>query len=135
MRYCGARVSLFNALRCNRTIRGLAGLATAVSAIACSIAPAYASNQAGTVTNVAFVGGSNGRFLFWVSGTKTGTVPACDCCGRWEVFAGDSYGQSVVSIIMTAYAAGKQVSVSGLSTPTCLPGANDTELVGFVEGN
>ncbi len=135
MRFCGTKVSLLNALRRSRTIRGLAGLATAVSAVACSIAPAYASNQAGTVTHVAFVGGTNGRFLFWVSGAKTGAVPTCDCCARWEVFAGDAYGQSVVSVIMTAYAAGKQVSVSGLSTPACLSGANDTELVGFVEGN
>jgi len=125
--------SFFNFLRNSSNIRYIARLATA--AIACSVAPAYASNQAGTVTQVAFVGGTNGRFLFWVSGSKTATVPSCDCCARWEVFAGDAYGQALVSVIMTAYAAGKQVTVNGLPTPTCLVGANDTELVGYIQSN
>ena len=129
------RANLFDTLRRNRALRGLAGLATATAALACTLAPAYASSQSGTVTNVAFVGGTNGRFLFWVSGTKTGTVPSCDCCSRWEVAAGDAYGQALVSIIMTAYAAGKQVSISGLGTPACHPGTNDSELVGFAQSN
>lgn len=110
--------------------RRLATLATITMAVCATAAPAWASSQSGTVTSVSFV--QNGRrVLFWMSGAKTGAVPSCDCCGRWEIYVGDAYGQALLSIIMTAYASGKNVSLTGAGT--CQPGALDTEGVAYVQ--
>jgi len=108
--------------------RPLSGLALAIGILAGLSAPAEASNQSGNVTSVAFV---SGRVLFWLSGTKTGTIPSCDCCGRWEITANSPNGQALMSIIMTAYAQGKQVALSG--SGSCVVGSNDTEGVGYIQ--
>lgn len=100
--------------------------AIVVAAVATGVAPAHASEQAGTVTKVAFAGG---RFLFWVGGARTGTRPACDCCGRWEMAISDASSQARMSVILTAYAQGKAIFVQGYSAPVYVAGSNDTESV------
>jgi hypothetical protein len=108
----------------------LPGVAAVMFTYAASVMPAYASGQAGTITSVAFTGG---RLLFFMSGTRTGTRPGCDCCSRWEITVGDAYGQALLSIVMTAYAGGRSVSLSGSSS--CVSGANDTEGVAYIQSN
>lgn len=110
-------------LRNNTIVASVAALAV----LAASATPSYASSQNGTITSVAF---TSGRILFWMSGTRT-TKPACDCCGRWEVSVADANGQALMSIIMTAYAEGKAVNLTG--TGSCVTGANDTEGVSYIQ--
>lgn len=89
---------------------------------------AQASNQGGTITKVAFAGP---RFLFWVNGGRGGARPACDCCSRWELAVSDPNGQARMSLILTAYAQGKNITIAG--TGSCVAGANDTEGVDYFE--
>lgn len=84
--------------------------------------PAYASDQSGTVTRVAF---ADGRFLFWLSGPRIGSRPTCDCCSRWELTVSNANTQGQMTLIMTAYAQSKTLTVVG--TGVCVAGSNDTE--------
>ncbi|WP_156025007.1 hypothetical protein [Sphingomonas phyllosphaerae] len=99
-----------------------------VIGVAGSSTPALASNQGGLVTKVAFAGP---RLLFWVSGARGGARPGCDCCNRWELAVSDPNGQARMSLVLTAYAQGKNISIAG--TGACVAGANDTEGVDYFE--
>ncbi len=99
--------------------RQLIAIALALGLTATS---ASASNQGpGYVTKVQFVGS---RILFYVDGPRTAR-PACDCCGRWEIDASNTTGQSQLSILLTAYALHNPVQIYG--SGTCVVGSNDTE--------
>lgn len=89
---------------------------------------AQASNQGGKITKVAFAGP---RFLFWVSGGRDGARPGCDCCSRWELAVSDPNGQARMSVILTSYAQGKNISIVG--SGSCVAGSNDTEGVDYFE--
>ena len=45
----------------------------------------------------------------------------------------DANTQALMSIVMTAYAQGKTVNLSG--SGTCVSGANDTEGVSYIQSN
>ena len=106
----------------------LAVAATSFMLLFVASAPAHASDQAGTVTKIAYAGG---RYLFWISGSKIGSVPSCDCCGRYEITVNDNVGQALMSLIITAYGSGRSIYVSGSNG--CVGNANDTEGVGYME--
>lgn len=91
-------------------------------ALGLTVTSASASDQGpGYITTVQFVGS---RVLFYVDAPRT-TRPACDCCGRWEIDASNTTGQSQLSILLTAYSLRKPVQIYG--TGTCVAGSNDTE--------
>ena len=79
--------------------------------------------QPGTVSSI--LSDRDGRLFFNTSGARTG-APACATAARWVINMSSSGGQIIASTVLTAYAQGKAVSVSG--TGTCQEWS-DTESV------
>lgn len=90
--------------------------------------PAFASNQSGTVTLIAW---ADGRFFFSLNGARTGTVPSCSCCNRWEVKSNTDGGRALIAMILSAQGTGKSVTVLG--SGSCVADTNDTEGVTYGE--
>jgi len=84
---------------------------------------ALAFNRTGvglTIVDVS-VFGSNARIT--VSGTLSGTVPACHTSGSANAFGlnlGTDKGRAQLSIAVAAMLAGKTVNITGPSTNTCV---------------
>lgn len=99
----------------------------AVLAMFSSTAFAQQTVQApGVISGVHVMG--NGSALFVVSGQRIAT-PACHIQpNRWAFNANTPAGQAMLSLILTAYSAGKQIIVVGAGTCDAWP---DTESVSF----
>jgi hypothetical protein len=92
--------------------RRLAAMTAAVLAVAGLASPAAASSsQSGTISTILPL--RNGIVLFNHSGARTAT-PACHTiAGRWAIDASTTAGQAALSVLMSAYLAGKKIAVLG----------------------
>jgi hypothetical protein len=71
----------------------------------------------------------NGAVLFWTTGTVVGGHPACQgpgLTGRYAIDASTVAGQSMVAVLLSAQAQGKQIFITGSGTCTIW---GDTETV------
>ncbi|SDD73466.1 hypothetical protein SAMN05444678_12062 [Sphingomonas sp. YR710] len=78
----------------------------------CIAAPAAASDQAGKITTI---GGDSfgGPFVFYMAGSRT-AKPACATDDAWAIPSPTTdNAKGLLSIAITAYAAGKTLSVHG----------------------
>jgi len=141
----GVLSSLATALAGVMAGRLLGGLASMALILAAPTVVSAAS-QTGTITKVIFIaapssggtasGGPAGRVLFYVSGAKTGWSPACDAngtAGPWEISTSTAWGQALMSVMMTAYAQGKQINING--SGACVLGAYTSEGVASFQSN
>ena len=112
---------------CARTLwRAALGGALAVGL---STAPAAAGQAAyGTVYNVMPYLNGSGLMFFSQAGSTTGH-PACATQPRWVINLSTPGGQAAASTIITAYATGKPIAVTG--TGSCADWG-DTESILFV---
>lgn len=69
-----------------------------------------------------------GYIFFKTEGTKSGTPPACDTAQRWSINGTTPSGQIQASALMSAFYAGKIISVYGTGTCT---NWSDTENVDY----
>jgi len=130
MMIVGFRQGLLVAQVARTLRRGVFAMAAGSAVFAASVAPVSASGLAsGTITSVVY---TSGRVLFFTSGTRT-AQPTCACCNRWEIDFTTAQAQSFVALLLTAYASGRNVTISG--TGTCVGGANDTEGVAYIQSN
>lgn len=75
--------------------------------------PALASSQTSTVGSI---GGDNsgGAFAFWLTGTRTGKPSCASADDNWVISNPSSdNAKALLSLILTAFAAGKTVIVQG----------------------
>jgi hypothetical protein len=104
----------------------MAGVITAMTASA----PVGASESTfGTIHGV--LPTHNGAVLFWTTGSRVGTHPACQgpgLDGRYAIDASTVAGQSMVAVLLSAQAQGKQIYVVGSGNCTIW---SDTETVVF----
>ncbi len=97
---------------------------TIAAALTFIATPASASSQGpGSVSYVHVM--SNGIVMFLMTGTR-GAVPTCATPQptRWAFNGTTAAGQAKLSVLLTAYASGKSITVYG--TGTC-PDYSDTE--------
>jgi hypothetical protein len=96
-----------------------------------SIARASAANN-GTINTI--ISMPSGVFLFNSNGTRT-TIPSCATNepARWAINGSTAAGQSTIAVVLSAYAAGKQVFVSGASTCNTWGDTEDVQYVGIVD--
>lgn len=81
-------------------------------------APALSSQQSGKITLVAL--GATPPAVFILDGARS-SIPACATDSAWVIPpTADSTGQQLLSGILTAFAAGKTVSVVGSGTCSSL---------------
>ena len=92
---------------------------TSQSALAGSAAPGKVVNP---IVNRA------GIFFFSQTGVRS-AIPTCEVYNRWAVDVNTPRGQSMMSLILTAYSQGKNVSIAG--TGECGV-AGDTEGIEFI---
>jgi hypothetical protein len=120
--------------------RYLSSAAVGTALLVASAQPVLASSQIGAVTQVGFAGG---RFLFWMSGARTGAPTGCSIPTgapnntnyelRWEMTVADANSQARMSVVLTAYSQGKSVTVFG--TGSCVLPWKDTEGVEIILTN
>ncbi len=98
-----------------------------MAVVVSSVQPAFASSSSGgRITNVLVT--SNGTVLFYMNGSRTGTIPAC-ATGfptRWAFNGATAAGQAKLANLLTAQSLRAVVTVSG--TETCVSWS-DTEEV------
>ena len=93
--------------------------------------PAYAGGAApvGTINTIQpLVSPPLGVLFFNTTGSHTGG-PSCATGTRWAIDTTTSAGQTMASVVLTAYALGKQIAVTG--TGTC-SAWSDTETVYYL---
>ncbi len=103
---------------------GLAALLTLTAAPAASSSADY-----GFVSSVYAT--ASGAILFHTSGVKDGASPSCGAAipSRFAIDASTVAGQAAASTLLTAYAMGKKVMVSGSGACTIW---GDTETIHFI---
>jgi len=90
-------------------------------------ADAASDSTPGTVNNILVL---SGRVFFFTTGTRTSTTPTCHTqVGRWVFNAATPEGQAMLSVLLTAYASSKAISVHG--TGDCADWG-DTESAQFI---
>ncbi len=92
--------------------RRLSVVTAAALAVAGLASPAAASSsQSGTISTILPL--RNGIVLFNHSGARSAT-PACHTIpGRWALDASTTAGQASLSVLMSAYLAGKRIAILG----------------------
>lgn len=104
-------------------------LILAASACCVMALPAQASDaSSGTITQPQAT--QNGAVIFVHSGTRT-AAPACGAgyATRWAVDASTLQGQAQLSVLLTAYALHKSITIHGAGTCSIW---GDTETVGII---
>lgn len=90
---------------------------------------ALASNAgAGTINTV--IVNSQGKAFFTQTGSRSGQ-PSCATTepNRWAFDVTTAKGQAMLALVLTAYSAGKQVTVNGIGS---CPDWGDTETVDYI---
>jgi hypothetical protein len=124
-----ASVDAFNAPRIRRALVAIGGLLLLAGACFFTPAAEASSTNAGNVERVLIL--SSGIVTFNLTGGRT-ALPSCQgptVPTRWAFNSSTTAGQSMLSLILTAYAANKQISVVG--TGTCTDWS-DTESVSLI---
>ena len=117
-----SRSSAFNG---THPLRRLAALIV-LSFSPLGFSPAFALAQGGGI--VALVStGSDGTTAFLHSGARTGTVPSCATDPAWIFTNNTMTGQAILSTLLSAAVAGKNLTVVG--SGTCL---NSREVVNYL---
>jgi hypothetical protein len=101
-----------------------------------TLAPSAASaKDAGNGYVTGFLIFPTGGFYFFTNGTITGTTPGCDTGGlpqRWGFDGSTAAGQTMASVILTAYSTHQLIRV--VTSGTCVSGYN-SEMPGFIITN
>jgi hypothetical protein len=94
--------------------------------------PAMADSTTGIISGIITVKDSS-TVLFYQSGTRS-ALPACGAANptRWAIAPTTLFGQSVLSVLLTAYALHKSVSIVGFGA---CPDQSDTESVKYMQIN
>jgi hypothetical protein len=99
-------------------------LATAATLLMAT--PGLASSSGyGTISTILVL---DGKVFFNHTGSRTASPP-CATQNRWVFNGATSQGQAMLSVLMTAYATGKQIAIDG--SGTC-PDWGDTETVRYI---
>lgn len=107
----------------------LRALVLAVFASAAAFSPI--STQASTVNNAKLtqlITNSVGAVFFMTDGTRAGD-PACDTMHRWVIAANTIQGQALASTVLSAYLAGRIVTVAGKGTCATWADSEDVDYV------
>jgi hypothetical protein len=99
----------------------------------CLLTPAAAqasgTSPSAIVTAIYVMYGNGGQVIFYTSGAHSGQ-PACATQNTRWIFAGTTTaGQATLSLVMTAYATGKPITVYGTGACDMWP---DTETVNYI---
>lgn len=89
-------------------------------------AVAASDSTPGTVSNILVL---SGKVFFFTTGTRTSTPTCHTQSSRWVFNAATPEGQAMLSVLLTAYASNKAISVHG--TGACADWG-DTESVEFI---
>lgn len=73
---------------------------------------------------------TGGQFLFTVTGTSGGRPACATQANRWAIDVTTAAGQALMASVLSAFALGKTITVTGQNTCAVWP---DTETVNYVE--
>lgn len=101
-------------------------IGSALALACCAGAGGASASSGGTISGISV---EQGKFFFYVSGSRTAT-PACHIVpGRWVFDASTAQGQAMMAALMTFYSQGKQIAVGGTAACANWP---DTESVQYI---
>jgi len=105
------------------SVKAIGSFVGAIIFFALNASPAAASDQQGKVIQVA--GDTGNPAVFLLSGTRT-SMPSCATEGWWALpTASTDQGKALLSLILTAFAANKTVTVHGSGACTAFSNRED----------